>query len=250
MEKPVSYKGKKPFVFISYSHRDSDRVWPVISKMVNDGYHVWYDEGIEPGKEWDEFIANQITGSGYFIAFISANYIASDNCKDELNFARDRVDNKLLVYLEDASLPSGMEMRLGRIQAIQKFTIDNDDKFYEKLYSSSNLEFFKEGNEAGYVKGASSSFKDDFDEPAVAKSATNSAKKPALGVKEIIILAVAVLLSIAAIIMMINYIDEFVFFNGKYNGTSRAVKALVIAIIDLIVVVAAALTCVKMVFKK
>lgn len=243
MEKPVSYNGNKPFIFISYSHRDSDAVWPVISKMINDGFRVWYDEGIEPGKEWDEFIANQITNSGYFIAFISKNYIASDNCKDELNFARDRVDNKLLIYLEDASLPSGMEMRLGRIQAIQLFNFKNQDKFFDKLYSSNNIELYTDNKSAVPVTKS---------EPESASDISSSAgsDKLSLDSKKIAILAVAAVVSIAAIIMMISFIDEFAFFIGKYNGTSRAIKALVIAILDLIVVAAAALTCKKMVFKK
>ncbi len=144
MEKPIAYDGDKPFVFISYSHRDIDRVWPIINQMNKNGYRVWYDDGIDPGTEWDEFIATKISECDYFIGFMSANYLASDNCKDELNYARDQVDNRLLVYLEEVQLPKGMEMRLGRIQAIHKYNFKTDNEFFSKLYLSKNLYSFRD----------------------------------------------------------------------------------------------------------
>ena len=70
MNPPVPYRGDQPYIFISYSHKDSRKVWPVIEQMQADGYRVWYDEGIDPGTEWDENIAAHVTGCDYFIAFI------------------------------------------------------------------------------------------------------------------------------------------------------------------------------------
>lgn len=46
---PVAYKGTDPYIFISYAHKDSDIVLPIISRLQKDGYRVWYDEGIAPG---------------------------------------------------------------------------------------------------------------------------------------------------------------------------------------------------------
>lgn len=144
MSTMIPYDGDKPFIFISYSHRDNEQVWSIIDRMMKDGYRVWYDDGINPGTEWDEFIATKISSCKYFVAFISENYINSDNCKDELNYARDTVENRLLIYLEEVNLPKGMEMRLGRIQAIHKHNIHNEKAFYNKLYSSKNMNLFKE----------------------------------------------------------------------------------------------------------
>ena len=103
--------------------------------MIGAGYRVWYDEGIDPGTEWDYNIASHITGCASFVAFISANYLASDNCKDELNYARDLQKERLLIYLEDVSLPMGMAMRLNRLQAIHQYTYADPEAFYEKLFS-------------------------------------------------------------------------------------------------------------------
>lgn len=120
-------------IFISYSHRDSDRVHPLIERMISDGFEVWYDEGIDPGTEWDENIAMHLKQCSGIIAFLSDNYLASDNCRDELNYARDLGKERLLVYLESVELPAGMAMRLNRIQAIHKYKYKSEDAFYSEL---------------------------------------------------------------------------------------------------------------------
>ena len=93
------YRGDKPYIFLSYSHKDADAAAEVIRGMNADGFRIWYDEGLVPGKEWDENIARAIMGCSYFVALMSANYLDSANCKDELNFARDKKLPLLLIYL-------------------------------------------------------------------------------------------------------------------------------------------------------
>lgn len=68
-------------------------------------YRIWYGEGIDPGTEWDENIAEHVENCGYFIALLSKAYMESSNCKDELNYARELEKPRLLVYLEDVQLP-------------------------------------------------------------------------------------------------------------------------------------------------
>lgn len=65
--------------------------------------------------------------------------MSSSNCKDELNYARTREKQRLLIYLNNVSLPSGMEMRLSRLQNIHKYKYLNEDAFYEKLYTSQGI---------------------------------------------------------------------------------------------------------------
>ena len=108
--------------------------------MQDAGFRIWYDEGIDPGTEWDENIANHVQNCGYFLAMISKNYLASENCCDELNFARDENKERLLVYLEETQLPAGMRMRLGRLQAIFQYTYQTmPEMFYDKLFSANNI---------------------------------------------------------------------------------------------------------------
>ena len=136
----TAYNGTDPFIFISYAHRNSDKVIPIIAKMQADGYRVWFDEGIDPGTEWDANIANHVRGCSLMLAFMSKEYLASENCKDELNFARDLSKNRILIYLEDVELPDGMAMRLNRLQAIHQYKYEDQKDFYEKLYNSPDLQ--------------------------------------------------------------------------------------------------------------
>ena len=88
----IPYKGNEPYIFISYAHKDGVAVRAVLERMQRDGYRVWFDEGIDPGTEWDEVIASHVETCGYFLAFVSENYLASENCKDELNYAGERAE--------------------------------------------------------------------------------------------------------------------------------------------------------------
>lgn len=134
------YEGKEPYIFISYSHKDMSKVFRIIRRLQDEGYRVWYDEGIDPATEWDENIAQHIADCGYLIAFISNNYVASNNCKDEVNFARDLDKDRLLVYIEATSLPLGMSMRLRRLQAIHEYKYEDREDFYSKLLSASGID--------------------------------------------------------------------------------------------------------------
>ena len=131
--RPVPYQGQNTYIFISYSHLDRDRVYPIVSSMNNMGLRVWFDEGIDPGTEWDENIAMHVQNCDAMISFISPNYLESDNCKDELNYARDLKKDRLLVYLENVDLPAGMAMRMNRIQAIHRYAYSNQEDFLANL---------------------------------------------------------------------------------------------------------------------
>lgn len=139
--KITPYKGNKPYIFISYAHLDMDEAMAIVSELIHRGYRIWYDEGIDPGTEWDENIAAHIENSSMFIALMSNHYIASTNCKDELNYARDLELNRILVYLENVALPGGMKMRLSRLQAIHKYTYSDINQFYEKVEEAPDIDF-------------------------------------------------------------------------------------------------------------
>lgn len=138
------YQGDQSYIFISYAHKDKQFVWPVLDRMISHGFRIWYDEGIDPGTEWDTEIAQHIEQCGYFISLISKNYIESENCRDELSYARDLGKNRLLVYLEQTELDAGMSMRLNRLQAIFKYTYNNQEDFYKKLFQAQGISLFRE----------------------------------------------------------------------------------------------------------
>ena len=144
MEKILcAYQGSEPYAFISYSHKDKGEVFPVIRAMRENGYNVWFDEGITPASEWDDHIANRILNAEFFIAMLSPNYLESTNCMDELEFARSKDKKRLMIYLKEATLPPGPEMRLSRQQAILKYQYSDTSYFYDKLFHSDGIDICK-----------------------------------------------------------------------------------------------------------
>jgi len=104
-------------------------VYPIIQQMMNMGIRIWFDDAIAPGSQWPDYIAQHIDECDAFIAFVSKNYLASDNCKDELEYSRDLNKDRLLIYLEEVKLPSGMAMRMNRLQAINWYTYVSQKDF-------------------------------------------------------------------------------------------------------------------------
>ena len=138
-ERLSPYRGKEPFLFLSYSHRDAEQAAEIILRLKQAGYRVWYDEGVIPATQWDEKIARAIGRSAFFVSLISEAYLASSNCLDELNYARDLNKPQLLIYLEDVRLPQGLAMRLGRLLALYRFQYEDPEVFYTRMFRAKGI---------------------------------------------------------------------------------------------------------------
>lgn len=127
------YEGDKDFVFVSYSHKDGAIALSVINALVQAGFRVWYDEGIEAGSEWPEYIADHVASCRCFVALVSASSIESHNCRREVNYAIDLGKDMLVVYLEGVNLSRGMRMQLGIIHALYRNKFDSEKDFLHAL---------------------------------------------------------------------------------------------------------------------
>jgi TolB-like protein len=133
MDRPFpAYKGDAPYIFVSYSHADSDTVYPEIKRLHEAGFNIWYDEGISPGSTWRDEVALALTQSKLFLYFISPGAIRSENCLQELNFALSRERKVLAVHLEPTELTMGVELSLSNKQAIMRFD-HPDNLYFDKL---------------------------------------------------------------------------------------------------------------------
>ncbi len=53
MDRPFpAYKGDEPYIFVSYAHADDEIVYPEIQWLHDQGFNIWYDDGIDPGSTW------------------------------------------------------------------------------------------------------------------------------------------------------------------------------------------------------
>lgn len=137
------YSGSEPYIFISYAHSDAHSVMPIVDRLLSDHYRVWYDQGILPGKAWDENVGARLQACCCLIAFISNAYIGSSNCRDELSMGRALGKNMLLVHLEDTELTPGMRMRYSRLFALFRHKMSQEE-FFQKLYTMPGIELTKE----------------------------------------------------------------------------------------------------------
>ena len=142
------YTGTNPYIFISYAHEDIEQVLPIIKHMVNDEYRLWFDEKIEIGKEWTESIANHLNQATCFIAYITRNYLSSDNCMDEIEYAKNKGISIIIIYLENFEIPKSFKMEFSHIQSINYNNYDRFAQFFEKLYETSILEYCKENTDS------------------------------------------------------------------------------------------------------
>ena len=139
-----AYNGNEPYLFVSYCHKDSDRVLPHIAALQRRGFRVWDDEGIEVGTEWPNTIADHILDSQCVLAFVSQHSEASLNCRQEITFALSKRKELLTVYLEEFAMTPGLEMLLGLGQAIYYERQASDSAFWEELCASPLLPLCRE----------------------------------------------------------------------------------------------------------
>jgi len=136
---PIPYIGEKPYIFVSYAHKDSEVVMRAIALLQQSGFRVWYDEGIDPGSEWPDTIEKYLERSSYFIGFISANALDSNYCKCELHTAFNERKKMLIVYLENIKLEGGLKMQLSSRQSIHWYKYESENAFFKKLLTASGL---------------------------------------------------------------------------------------------------------------
>jgi len=130
------YEGSEPFVFISYSHKDTPFVKKIIKALDSRNIRVWYDAGIEAGSEWPEYIANHLTACACVLCFISRNYADSDNCRRELTFSLNLKKPILSLYMEQFQMSAGLQLQLGLVQAVFRDRFPTIDALVDSIVST------------------------------------------------------------------------------------------------------------------
>lgn len=127
------YEGDKDYIFVSYSHKDMDKVVSLILKLQSLGFRIWFDSGVPAGAEWPEEIAAHLKESKCVLSFLSANAAQSRHFKEEFNYAHYLKKPILVTYLEDCVLTPGVEMRVVSQQCIKCERCEDDEDLLEEL---------------------------------------------------------------------------------------------------------------------
>ena len=128
MKRPFpAYKGDQPYIFVSYAHEDDAQVYPEIQWLHDQGFNVWYDEGLSPGSEWHSELAESIENASLFLYFITPRSVLSDHCQREVHYAIDNKRQLVAIHLEASELPSGLNLSLGSTQAIMRHELTHQE---------------------------------------------------------------------------------------------------------------------------
>lgn len=229
----IPYEGTKPYVFVSYAHKDTDLVMPVLERLYAMGYRIWFDDGIAPGSEWPENIARHLNDCTLTMAFVSPNSIASDNCRREVTFALSKRKPFLGVILQETEMSLGMEMQLSAQQCVMKYAYQREEDFISKICTcpelalcydaqqkqendmakatqEKELQRDTEGNQGSGdsipLTGASKPEKKsrkqrEKKQPKGCSKADTKEKRPAVGLKKVVSAVAAVIAAVALIIL-------------------------------------------------
>ena len=132
-EKPFeSYEGDKPFLFVSYAHKDKAVVYPIIKKLHEKGVRIWYDEGIPASTNWLQQIAGTIEKCQAFLVFWSQGAFESKHVQNEMLYA-DKLNKQFFpIYIEAVTPPGALLMQFGHKQALFKYKM-TEETFWKKL---------------------------------------------------------------------------------------------------------------------
>ena len=108
-------------IFISYNNKDKDKAKLFATILAQQGWSVFWDKNIPPGKTFDEYIGEQLDAAKCVIVLWSKNSVSSDWVKEE---AQRGAARKVLVpiFIEQVAPPLGF----GRIEAAELIDWDGN----------------------------------------------------------------------------------------------------------------------------
>ena len=144
----TAYRGEEPYLFVSYCHKDKNRVYPEILRLFNLGYRIWYDEGLEAGAKIPKQLTIALEKSQLFMIFLSKGAVESAHVQREIYLAAEKGMTILPVCLEKTLLPEGLKYYLGGIQSINKFDLPEEQycRKIEAVLPQELLEDFGDSN--------------------------------------------------------------------------------------------------------
>ncbi|MBE6631108.1 MAG: TIR domain-containing protein [Ruminococcaceae bacterium] len=126
-----AYTGDEPYLFISYSHRDTDKVYPTLDKLNEKKYRIWYDESCETGNDFRDELRNKIEKCAGVILFVSEASMNSPFCGMEILCAKENNKRIYPVYLgENVEVPPAFQIFLANLH---HSTITDEKKMMASL---------------------------------------------------------------------------------------------------------------------
>jgi hypothetical protein len=94
-------------IFVSYAHKDRERIEPIVSYLSETGFSIWWDQEIQPGSNFRHFILEALKSAACAVVFWTNNSIKSDFIWSEVQKAKERGVLVPVKLDEDADIPLG-----------------------------------------------------------------------------------------------------------------------------------------------
>ena len=142
-KKPHAYEGSEPYLFVSYRHTEREVAYPIIRRLNEAGFRVWYDEGIHTGTPyWNDVIAVRVENCTVLLALCSKAFFESEHCRRELEYAK-KLGHTIHWYniepLADKDIPAGIRMDFNMTHKTDIFAMTDDD-LYQELMCGQDME--------------------------------------------------------------------------------------------------------------
>ncbi len=125
-----AYLGEEPYLFVSYSHRDTAQVFPILDALYDRKYRLWYDESCETGNDFRDELRERIEGSEAVLLFVSESSMSSPFCGMEIIVARENGKRLYPIYLDNSEVPPAFQILLANTH---HGTSDNMDKLIKSM---------------------------------------------------------------------------------------------------------------------
>lgn len=125
-----AYTGKEPYLFVSYSHRDTEKVYPILDGLHDRKYRIWYDESCETGNDFRDELRIRIEKCEAVLLFVSEASMTSPFCGMEIIVARENNKRLYPIYLDNVDVPPAFQILLANTH---HSTTENQKKLYDAL---------------------------------------------------------------------------------------------------------------------
>ena len=125
-----AYTGKEPYLFVSYSHKDTEQVYKILDALYDCKYRLWYDESCETGNDFRDELRQRIERSEAVLLFVSKDSMASPFCGMEIIVARENGKRIYPIYLDNEPVPPAFQILLTNTHHV---TYGNMDKLIKSM---------------------------------------------------------------------------------------------------------------------
>ncbi len=137
----AAYEGDEPYIFVSYSHADTDAVYRIMNRLDREKFRIWFDDTMEVGEDFRDELKVKIERCAAFVLFVSKASMDSKYCGMEIITAYKNNKKIYPIYLEDdVEIPSALKLMLENLQHVKGVSTEAEDKYISKLISGLPIE--------------------------------------------------------------------------------------------------------------